>query len=72
LKKTQLTAKLLSKVRQPYNTNNIREDVQSLFKLGYFNDIEVNREVSGKDVALTFKVVENLQLQKSLMKEMLK
>ncbi|HWU43607.1 MAG TPA: outer membrane protein assembly factor BamA, partial [Bdellovibrio sp.] len=58
IEKDAITAKLISKIGDEYSAPHIREDVEALFKLGYFNDIEVNRTVTGKDVALTYKFLE--------------
>lgn len=58
IEKDAIRSKLTSKEGKPYSPEQIREDVQALFKLGYFNDIEVDRQVSGKEVQLTFKVLE--------------
>lgn len=58
IEKDAIVAKLTSKVNEEYSAKHIREDVEALFKLGYFNDIEVDRSVAGKDVSLTYKVLE--------------
>lgn len=58
IEKDAVLTKILSKVGEEYSTQRIREDVETLFKLGYFNDIEVDRQANGKDVSLTYKVVE--------------
>ncbi len=58
IEKDAILAKMVSKVGGPYSAELVRQDVEALFKLGYFNDIEVSRAVSGSEVQLTFKVVE--------------
>ncbi len=58
IEKDAILTKLVSKIGSEYATQNIREDVEALFKLGFFNDIEVDRQVNGKDVTLTYKVLE--------------
>ncbi len=58
IEKDAIEARLKSKVGAPYAESTIREDIQSLFKSGFFYDIQVNREVSGRDVSLIYKVVE--------------
>lgn len=58
IEKDAILTKIISKVRDAYSAQNIREDVEALFKLGYFNDIQVDRQVSGKDVTLTYTVLE--------------
>ncbi|MEK2644997.1 outer membrane protein assembly factor BamA [Bdellovibrio sp. BCCA] len=58
IEKDAILTKIVSKVGESYSAQHIREDVEALFKLGFFNDIEVDRQVSGKDVTLTYKVLE--------------
>lgn len=58
IEKDAIIAKLSSKVGEEYSAKHIREDVEALFKLGYFNDIEVSRTVTGKEVAVVYKVLE--------------
>lgn len=58
IEKDAILTKITTKVGESYSTQHIREDVEALFKLGFFNDIEVDRQVSGKDVTLTYKVLE--------------
>ncbi|MGZ3768075.1 MAG: outer membrane protein assembly factor BamA [Bdellovibrio sp.] len=58
IEKDAIIAKVVSKVGQLYSAATIRKDVESLFNLGYFNNIEVDRQVSGNEVVLTYKVLE--------------
>ena len=58
IEKDAILAKITSKVGNTYSQQDIRADVEALFKLGFFNDIEVDRQVSGKDATLTYKVLE--------------
>lgn len=58
IEKDAILAKILSQVNSSYSAQLIRKDVESLFSLGFFNDIEVSRSVVGTDVSLTFKVLE--------------
>ncbi|MFS4460391.1 outer membrane protein assembly factor BamA [Bdellovibrio sp. HCB2-146] len=58
IEKDAILAKITSKVTEAYSTDAIRADVNALFALGYFNDIEVDRQIVGKEVVLTYKVVE--------------
>ncbi|MEK2690708.1 outer membrane protein assembly factor BamA [Bdellovibrio sp. GT3] len=58
IEKDAILSKISSKVGVEYNATAIRADVQALFNLGYFNNIEVDRQVSGKETVLTFKVLE--------------
>ncbi|MCB0356729.1 MAG: outer membrane protein assembly factor BamA [Bdellovibrionales bacterium] len=51
--------KLLSKKGEVYKKENVIEDVKALFKMGYFYDIIVEKEKSGKnEVALVYTLVE--------------
>lgn len=58
IEKDAILAKITSKVTEAYSADAIREDVNALFKLGFFNDIEVSRQIVGKEVVLTYKLVE--------------
>jgi len=58
IEKDAIETRLKSKIGGPYSEALIREDIQSLFKSGYFYDIQVSREVSGNQVDLTYQVVE--------------
>lgn len=58
IEKDAILAKITSKVGSSYSAQDVRADVEALFKLGFFNDIEVDRQVSGKDATLTYKVLE--------------
>ncbi|MFV8258537.1 outer membrane protein assembly factor BamA [Bdellovibrio bacteriovorus] len=58
IEKDAILAKIVTKVGEQYSTQHIREDVQALFNLGFFNDIQVDRKTTGKDVTLTYTVLE--------------
>ncbi|UXR64033.1 outer membrane protein assembly factor BamA [Bdellovibrio bacteriovorus] len=58
IEKDAILAKITTKVGEQYSADHIRADVLSLFNLGFFNDIEVSRQVTGKEVTLTYKVLE--------------
>ncbi|MNK26217.1 Outer membrane protein assembly factor BamA precursor [compost metagenome] len=58
IEKDAILAKISSKVGQPYSAATVREDVQALFGLGFFYDIEVDRQISGGLTVLTYKVTE--------------
>ena len=58
IEKDAIAAKIMSKVGAVYSADTIRADVEALFKLGFFYDIEVNRNVEGKQVTLIYKVSE--------------
>lgn len=50
--------RVVSKVGETYSDEKIRDDVRALFKSGYFVNVEVDREVTGNQVALTYRVTE--------------
>lgn len=58
IEKDAILAKIGSKVDMPYSASVIREDVIALFNLGFFNNIEVDRQTSGGAVTLTYRVLE--------------
>jgi outer membrane protein insertion porin family len=58
IEKDAIVTKLVSKVGEEYKSADIRADVEALFKLGFFYDVEVDRQVTGKEVKLTYKVME--------------
>ncbi|MEZ0391055.1 MAG: outer membrane protein assembly factor BamA [Pseudobdellovibrionaceae bacterium] len=58
IEKDAIEVRLKSKVGGAYSEALIKEDVESLFKTGYFYDIVVNREGSANEVDLTYTVVE--------------
>lgn len=58
IEKDAILAKITTKVGEQYSTQHIREDVLALFNLGFFNDIQVDRKAAGKDVTLTYTVLE--------------
>lgn len=53
-----IKAKIGSSEGKPYSAQQIRTDVQNLFSLGFFNDIEVAKEVKDGTVNLVFRVKE--------------
>jgi outer membrane protein insertion porin family len=58
IEKDAIETRLKSKIGGAYSEEQIREDIQNLFKTGYFYDIQVNRETAGSQVDLTYTVVE--------------
>jgi outer membrane protein insertion porin family len=58
IEKDAIEARLKSKVGEDYSAAKIREDIQSVFKSGFFYDVQADRNVSGSQVDLTYKVVE--------------
>jgi outer membrane protein insertion porin family len=53
-----IRAKLKSLVGLPLVSDSIREDVQSIFKMGYFYDVTVEQDRSADGIGLTYVVVE--------------
>lgn len=51
-------ARLLSKVGDDYTIEKIRQDVEALFKSGYFYDVKVDRQTSGGEASLVYSLVE--------------
>lgn len=58
LEKDAILNRLVSHSGESYSAEKIREDVKALFKSGYFVNVEVEREVKGTEVALTYRVTE--------------
>ncbi len=50
--------KLISKVDQPFLRSRVRQDIEQLYKTNYFYDVQVNSEVQGREITLTYKVIE--------------
>ncbi len=51
-------ARLVSKTGEAYVSDRIRQDVDALFKSGYFYDVRVDRTVNGQTADLVYTVVE--------------
>jgi len=58
IEKDAIEARLKTKVGGPYSEELIKEDIVSIFKTGFFYDVQVNRQISGSQVDLTYNVVE--------------
>lgn len=58
LEKDAIANRLVSKVGEAYSEEKLREDVLALFKSGYFVNVEVDRQIQGQEVVLTYKVTE--------------
>lgn len=58
IEKDAIEVRLKSKEGSVFSLETVREDIQSIFSLGYFNDVQVDRVVSGKSIDLTYRVVE--------------
>lgn len=58
IEKDAVIARLKSREGGGYSEELIREDIQSIFRTGYFYDVQVDRQGSGSAITLTYKVVE--------------
>lgn len=58
IEKDAILNRLKSKVGSPYSEETIREDITSIFKLGYFYDVQVDRQDTAAGIKLTYKIVE--------------
>lgn len=53
-----IKAKLVSKEKEEYSEDKIRQDLSELFALGYFYNIEVDRTEGGGAITVTYTVTE--------------
>lgn len=51
-------ARLVTKVGEEYSTDKVRQDVEALFRSGYFYDVRVDRQGSGNELSLVYSVLE--------------
>lgn len=58
IEKDAVLAKLISKVGDPYLDENVEQDIQALFKMGYFVQIEVSKDRVAGGTNLAFKIIE--------------
>lgn len=58
IEKDAIEARLKSKVGGPYSEALVKEDIESLFKSGYFYDVVVERTGAASNLVLTYTVVE--------------
>lgn len=56
--KDAVLAKLISKVNSPYSKENVEQDIQALFRMTYFVQIEVTKDSVAGGVNLTYRIVE--------------
>ena len=59
-----IVSKINSKVNKPYKTRNVRKDVRSIFKTGWFHSVKVERKKAGKKVKLIYIVKERPVVEK--------
>ncbi|MGZ3689999.1 MAG: outer membrane protein assembly factor BamA, partial [Pseudobdellovibrio sp.] len=58
IEKEAVIARLKSKIGEVYSDDNVAEDIQILYKMGFFVQIEVSKEVDEKGVSLEYKISE--------------
>lgn len=58
IEKEAILAKMVSQVGGLYSETQVTQDIQALFKMGYFVQIEALKEVKGSSVTLEYKIVE--------------
>ncbi len=58
IEKDAVLAKLVSKVGDPYLEENIEKDIQALFKMNYFVQIEVSKDRVANGMNLSYKIIE--------------
>jgi outer membrane protein insertion porin family len=58
IEKDAIEARLVSKVGQNYSAEDVREDILNIFKMGFFYDVQVRRDISGGEATLIYTVVE--------------
>ncbi len=58
IEKDAILNRIKSKVGGTFSRETIREDINSIFKLGYFYDIQVDRAQTSSGIKLTYKVAE--------------
>lgn len=58
IEKEAIIARLISKVGEAYSEKNIAEDIKTVFKMGFFLEIEVSKDDTQGGVSLEYKVVE--------------
>ena len=58
IEKEAIIIRLTSKIGDPFLEKNVAEDIKSIFKMGFFTEIEVTRENGSGGLALEYRVVE--------------
>ncbi len=58
IEKDAVLAKLISRVEEPYLEENVEQDIQALFKMGYFVQIEVSKDRVAGGMKLNYKIIE--------------
>jgi outer membrane protein insertion porin family len=52
-----------TKENEPYNLDKIREDMKSIYKTGFFNDVQIDVQNTEKGKLVTFVVIERLPIK---------
>ncbi len=58
IEKEAILAKLISQVGKPYTEKQVAQDIQAVFKMGFFVQVEVSQETATGQVSLEYRVVE--------------
>jgi outer membrane protein insertion porin family len=64
IEESTILATIASKVGMTYSGDRIRKDIQALYRLGVFDDVRVEKSVSGGGVKLVYVVSERSQIAK--------
>ena len=67
IEKEAILAKLISQVGGVFSDKQVSEDIEALHKMGFFNQIEVSKEVQGLSVKLEYKIIEKPQNKQRVM-----
>lgn len=63
IEKEAVLAKLVTKSGANFSEENVREDIQNIFKTGFFYNVEVFKSANGKELDLTYKVTEKPSIE---------
>jgi len=58
IEKDAVIAKLFSKVGDTYSEQAVKKDIQNIFAMNYFVQIEAQKQITDQSVALTYKIIE--------------
>lgn len=58
IEKEAIIAKLISQVGKPYSEKQVAQDIQAVFKMGFFLQVEVSQETATNEVSLEYRVIE--------------
>ena len=66
IEESAIKAKISTKVGEKLDPQKIRTDIKELFKMGFFQNVIVDKRLSGQQIALTYTVVEKPTLAEIL------